>query len=188
MEVNGRGELYVPDKNIALVVIDYQEKMMPAISDKDTVLKNGRKAIDVANTLSIPLVVTEQNPEKMGVSVPIISEVIGSDKVISKSDFSCFGEENFVKALADLNVDSLVICGVETHVCVLQTALDALTDGYRTFILEDACGSRDPDNKRAALNRARDLGCDIITVEMMAFETMKTFKHEKFREVSKLIK
>lgn len=188
MKAQGRGELYIPDENIALVVIDYQEKLMPAIADKDNVLKNGRKAIEIANSLSIPVVVTEQNPDKMGRSVKIINEVIDEQKVISKSDFSCFGEENFNKALSDLNIDSLIICGVETHVCVLQTALDSISDGFNTFLLDDACGSRNPNDKQVALERANSLGCDIITVEMMAFEIMKTFKHPKFREVSKLIK
>lgn len=186
--MENRGKLLIPDKNTVLVVIDFQEKLLPAIHDNETVLKEAVKAVQVAETLGIHVIVTEQLPEKIGNTVSGIKDVIDSNGYIIKSSFSCFGEPAFIQKLKSTKAKHLILCGIETHICVLQTGLDALADDYEVYLLTDAVGSRKENDKKIALDRFSHYGGELITVEMMAFEMMKNALHDNFRTVSKLIK
>lgn len=186
--MDGRGGLYIPFENTCLVVIDFQEKLLPAVNNKDNVLNAAVKAAKIANALNLPVVVTEQVPDKIGSTVKDIKDIIKSDEIITKTDFSCFGENSFSDRLNELEIDNVIICGIEAHVCVLQTALDASSIGYNVFILSDAVGSRKDIDLHAALERLKSYNCEIVTVEMMAFEFLKTASNKNFKTVSKIIK
>lgn len=188
MSIENLGDFFVPTDNTALIVIDFQEKLVPAINNNDKVVAEARRAIEIASVLGIPVIVTEQVPEKIGATISEIKEVINPAEVIHKKTFSCFGEPAFLDILDKYEVDSLVVCGIEAHVCVLQTVLDALSDEYGVYLLANAIGSRKDTDRDFAIQRASNIGADIITVEMMAFEWMKSADHKDFKTISRLVR
>jgi len=183
-----RGKFYVSRDKVALIAIDFQEKLLPAINKSDTVISFAKKAIEGAHYLGIPVIVTEQVPDKMGQTIPDIKNISKQTKTITKSDFSCFGEAKFMDLLDELNIKNIIICGVESHVCVLQTALDGISAGYNVYLLVDAIGSRRDFDKEIAIKRFRYHGGNIITTEMMIFELLISSRHPEFKNISKLVK
>ena len=128
----------------ALVVVDIQEKLLPPIFNKDELIKNSQLLIRTANVLEIPVVVTTQYAQGLGAVVPEIASLINHARAIDKLDFSCFGSNDFRSVLKSLpgNRNTVLLCGMEAHICVMQTALGALNDGYLVHVASDAIGSR----------------------------------------------
>ncbi len=186
--MQNQGKLFIPQQKTVLVVIDIQEKLLPAVNNYESVLNESLRAINIAQELDIPVVLTEQLPDKIGHTIKQVKDVINPFEVIIKSAFSCFGEAGFAKALNKIDAKHLILCGIESHVCVLQTGLDALAGDYETYILTNATGSRKDTDRDFAFERFTNYGGELITVEMMAFELIKDSLHEKFRNVSKLVK
>lgn len=173
----------VTAENAMLVVIDLQARLMPAIHDGERVLLNASRLAEAARLLSIPLLITEQNPRGLGPTVP---ELANAGPVITKMSFDACGEPAFGDAVADA-VD-LVVCGCEAHVCVGQTVLSLRARGRRVVVAADAIGSRAPESREIALRRMADHGAEIVTTEMVLFEWLRTAEHPQFRPVSKLIR
>ncbi len=182
-----RGNFYIPSSNTALVVVDFQEKLVPAINNSKQVIEAGIKAIKISNALNIPVIVTEQVPDKMGKTISEINEFIDTEMIIAKSDFSCFGEKTFCKRLDKLNIENILICGVEAHVCVLQTALDALAANYGVYIVTDSVGSRDPKSVETAFTRMSAAGIHLVTTEMVLFEWIERYDCKAFKALRELI-
>lgn len=172
----------------AVVLVDYQSKLLPAIHGGARVLANAARLADAASLLGIRVVATEENPAGLGPNDPSIRA--RSDDTLAKRHFDACGDD-LVAMLASAGrapPAQVVIAGCETHVCLLQTALGLIAAGLRVFVVEDACGSRSPFDHRAALDRLRAAGATVVTLEMAVFEWMRTCDHPKFREALALVK
>lgn len=167
----------------ALLIIDFQLRLMPAIHDSAPAVTNTARLIDAARLLDVPMVTTEQNPRGLGVTVPPLA---GAGTLIEKMSFGAAAEPAFVAALGSR--PDLVVTGCEAHVCVLQTVMGLLDLGRRVFLVRDAVGSRRAESKETAIDRMARHGAQIVTTEMVVFEWLRTAEHEKFRPVSTLIR
>ena len=173
-----------------LLVVDIQEKLFPFIFDKETILKRSLQMIEIAGHLGLPILVTEQYVKGLGPTVPEIRALLDAFNAyhpIEKRAFSCFGEPAFEKALWAENIRNLALVGIEAHVCVMQTTLDAIDAGLDVFLAAEATGSRNPDHKQEAISRVRDAGAVVGSAEMFAFEMLRTADHLAFKKVQKVI-
>lgn len=171
-----------------LVVIDIQEKLVPAVEQPDALIARVRMLLEAAAVLEIPVVFTEQYPKGLGPTVAALRESIGPEGAISKVTFACTGEPAFARRLAALGRDQVIVCGMETHVCVLQTALGLREEGQRVAVVADAVSSRSPNDRRLGLKRMRSHGVDVVTAEMVLFEWLERAGTPAFKRLSALIK
>jgi len=174
-------------KKTAFLLIDMQEKFLPVISGMDKVIKNTNILVRAAQILGVHLIVTEQYPAGLGKTIEKI-EIPQKTPVMEKTEFSCLRNSEFLNKLKNLKVDTLVIFGIETHVCVLQTALDAIANGYKVHIVADAVSSRTEENRTIALDRMRQAGAFIDSTEILLFQLLEKAGTTEFREISMLIK
>ena len=174
----------------ALVVVDIQEKLLPPIFNKDELIKNSQLLIRTANVLEIPVVVTTQYAQGLGTVVPEIASLISHAGAIDKLDFSCFGSNDFRSALKSLpsNRNTVLLCGMEAHICVMQTALGALNDGYLVHVATDAIGSRVRWNWDIGIDRMRAAGAVISTTEMMIYELLRCSGTQEFKQILPYLK
>lgn len=171
-----------------LLVIDYQEKLLKAFKEPEALIESCVKLIKFAKILNLPVVWTEQYPQGLGPTVPQIKQELESCKPIEKVSFSCFGEPEFVSSLSRYNKRQLIICGIETHICIEQTVLDALKAGYQCHIVIDACGSRKKKDHKAGLRKMEGAGAVPACVEMVIYEILVQSDSPEFRQVLKLVK
>jgi nicotinamidase-related amidase len=168
-----------------LLLTDLQQRLMPAIHDGDRVVTRAARLAEAARLLDVPVVATEQYPAGLG---PTVEPLAGYPRAtIAKTAFSAAAEPGF-DALLPAGTREVVIAGCETHVCVLQTALDLLGSRHRVILVADATGSRDPADHRAAVDRARQHGVEVVTSEMVLFEWLRDSRHPRFRQVQKLLR
>jgi nicotinamidase-related amidase len=179
--------LFTPE-NSALVIVDIQEKLVPAIHQSDKLVKNAAIMVQIANALEMPVFWLEQYPEKLGPTSPEIATHLTHMKPVAKKAFSGYHEANCVQRFDSIQRERVYIVGMETHVCVFQTFMDLLGAGVAVKLVVDAISSRSPENKSIALDEMHNLGAGFTTVEMAMFELLRTARHEKFRELQKLIK
>ncbi|MBS7615261.1 hydrolase [Candidatus Bathyarchaeota archaeon] len=171
-----------------LIVIDVQEKLLTHIAQKETVLENLEKLIKFMHIIKIPIIITEQYPKGLGPTVPEVKSLIPDSKPIEKLEFSCFGSQEFKKALEKTGKKTLILAGIEAHICVTQTAIEGLENGYRIYVVEDATSSRTLQDKVTAINRMRQNGATIVSTEMLIYELLKKARTPEFKESLKLIK
>ncbi|MBU1065903.1 isochorismatase family protein, partial [bacterium] len=136
----------------------------------------------------IPIIITEQYPKGLGATVSEIHELIPDIEAVEKRSFSCCFNENFMSVLENLNRKQVLVSGIETHVCVYQTCVDLLESGYDVFLIADAVSSRKQDDKDLAIRVLEKEGVELRRVEMALFELIKTSQHEKFKDISTIIK
>ena len=172
----------------ALVVIDIQGKLSQLMYRKEALFENAQKLIKGAQILEVPIIVTEQYPKGLGPTIPEIAALFPNFKPLPKVAFSCCGDEGFQQELLAVNRRQILICGIETHVCVYQTTVDLLASGYEVEVVADVVSSRTAENREIGLQRIRDEGAGITSVEMALFELMKAAEGPKFKEVSKIVK
>ena len=172
----------------ALVVIDVQGKLAQLMHNRTDLFKNLRLMIRGAQVLGIPILWTEQYPKGLGPTVPEVSELLPAIQPIAKKAFSCCGEPAFMSALEPLGRRQLLLTGIETHVCVHQTALDLLEAGYEVQVIADAVSSRTAENRHVGLEKMRDAGVVITSTETALFELMKVAEGPRSREISRLVK
>lgn len=170
----------------AFLIIDLQEKLMPVISEKEQVFSNVNKLLAAAKILNIPIIVTEQYSKGLGHTCKEIN--LDGQVVIEKMCFSSMLSDELNQKLKWLQVKSLVLAGVESHICVLKTALDALAQGYDVHIVADAVSSRKKFDREIALERIKQVGGYIVTTEMILFQLMDFAGTEEFKQISRLIK
>jgi nicotinamidase-related amidase len=168
-----------------LLLIDLQQRLVPAIHDGETMVSRTQRLAEAALLLDVPVVATEQYPQGLGPTVGALASY--PQAVLSKTAFSAADAPGF-DTLLPAGPREVIIAGCEAHVCVLQTALALLGSRHRAIIAADATGSRDPADRAAGLDRARQHGVEIVSTEMVLFEWLRDAKHPKFREVSKLLK
>jgi len=175
-------------ENTVLVVIDIQESLARVMHEKDTLLENLQKTIKGAGILDIPMIVTEQVPEKLGATIPEISPLLDTVSPISKSSFSCCGEDRFMRELNGMKREQILVAGIESHVCVYQTTVDLIRMGYEVHIVTDCISSRTPGNRALGIERMKDEGARPTSTEMALFELLKVAGGDRFRKISRLVK
>jgi nicotinamidase-related amidase len=180
--------LGIPQReHTALLVVDVQERLMPVIHENDRIFANVNKLLRGAEILALETIITEQYPKGLGNTCKEV-ELPANANIIEKVCFSCMLSEPVSDQLKLTNVKDVIICGVESHICVLKTTLDALKAGYNVHVVADAVSSRTPENKQLALERMRQAGAFITSVEMILFMLLDQAGTEEFKAISKLIK
>jgi nicotinamidase-related amidase len=174
----------------ALLVVDIQEKLLPPIFQKEQLLKNSQLLIRLAGILKLPALVTTQYAKGLGNTVPEIASLLPETHAIDKQMFSCFGSDAFCSVLKRLpgNRNTVLICGMESHICVTQTALGALREGYIVHVASDAVSSRTEWNWKIGLERMRAAGAVISSTEMMIYELLRSSGAPAFKELLPYLK
>ncbi len=169
----------------ALLVVDIQEKLLPPIFNNATMVKNSQLLIRLAHILSLPVLVSTQYSKGLGATVPDIASLLGDARSIEKLEFGCFNNAEYRSALKLLpgNRNTLLVCGMEAHICVMQTVLGALNDGYLVHVAADAVGSRAESNWRIGLERMRAAGAVISSTEMMIYELLRCSGTPQFKQI-----
>jgi nicotinamidase-related amidase len=173
-----------------LVVVDIQEKLLPPIFNKETLAKNSQLLIRLANILAIPVMVTTQYSKGLGPTIPEIASLLKDVSAIDKLEFGCFGSDRFCSELKSLpgNRNTALLCGMESHICVTQTALGALNEGYLVHVASDAVGSRSEWNWKIGLDRMQAAGAVISSTEMMMYELLRCSGTAAFKELLPYLK
>lgn len=179
-----------PDASSSLLcIVDIQEKLIGAMGAPQETLKRSKIVLEAARVLGIPMIATEQYPRGLGPTLPEITELFSEGTpVLEKTSFSCFGVESFSNAVADSPATDLILIGIEAHVCVFQTALDALALGKTVYLVEDCVDSRHASDKASALAFLRQEGVKVLTSEMLLFQLLRNASHPCFKTVSKLVR
>ena len=175
------------DDTIA-VVIDIQELLFPYIHENEKLETNNIKLIRGLNELGIPIIVTQQYTKGLLPTIKSISDVITDSDPIEKMSFSCCGEPKFNESLALSGKRNIIITGIESHVCVLQTVVDLIENGYNPVVIEDCISSRNPNDKKIAIDRMRAEGATVTTYESILFELLKVSGGDTFKSISKIVK
>jgi nicotinamidase-related amidase len=186
-EINRHGTILDRDR-AALVVIDIQERLARVMPKLDEYYRNVGVLIKAFRRLGVPVVVTQQYTKALGPTVPEIADALGDFEPIEKMTFSCAGETKYVEALRATGANQAVLCGMETHVCVEQTALDLLAAGYQVHVAADAVRSRKKQDWAFSLERMRQAGVIVTTTEAIVFETLVKCGTDEFKDISKLVK
>ena len=171
-----------------LVVVDLQERLFPHINNNEQLLQKCKTLIEGIRLLNIPIIVTEQYVKGLGKTIQPIAASIGEFQPIEKMSFSCMGEPNFNLKIEEHYIKNVLLCGIESHVCVLQTALDLVEAGHKPIVVADAISSRNPYDKEIALQRFASEGIRVTTVESILFELCKVSGTDQFKAISKLVK
>ncbi|MFZ0479701.1 MAG: hydrolase [Terriglobales bacterium] len=179
----------VPEQ-CALIVVDIQEKLLPPIWEKERLVRNAQLLIRLAGVLKIPALVTTQYMKGLGNTVPEVASLLPETPPIDKLMFSCFGSEAFCSPLKRLpgQRTTVLLCGMETHICVMQTALGALREGYMVHVASDAVSSRTELNWHIGLERMRAAGAILSSTEMMIYELLRSSGAPAFKELLPYLK
>jgi len=184
-------------QNCCLVVVDVQGKLAQLMHNKESLFKNIEILIKAAKILNIPILWCQQCPQFLGPTIPQIAELLSGVEPpnvlvgggpINKASFSCCGSDQFNDKLLALGPRQILLCGIESHVCIYQTAIDLLHKGFSVEVIADAVSSRTPENKQIAITKMSAEGAKITSTEMALFELLKTADHPHFREIAKLVK
>ncbi len=171
-----------------LVVIDIQGKLATLMHHRETLFQNAVRMIQGAKVLGIPIVWTEQLPDKLGETSPEVRAALKGEKPVIKKAFSCCGDSVFLKKMAAVKRKQVLLTGIETHVCVYQTAIDLLKSGYEVYLVQDAVSSRIEGNYHLGIERMKEAGAVLTSVEMSLFEMLRVAEGEQFRQIVKIVK
>ena len=172
----------------ALIVIDMQERLVPAMQAPARTIKNTRLLLQAAEKTGVPALLTEQYPQGLGHTIPQIVEAAGDSPILSKMHFSCMEDPGFLKAFKALDRPQAILVGMEAHICVVQTAASLVEEGYQVFVVSDATASRTIESEAACLARLNAGGVSIVTTEMVVFEWLGQAGTAAFKEMLPLIK
>lgn len=171
------------------LVIDFQEKLVPVIHQQEELLHNTTILLKGLQALQIQALVTQQYTKGIGMTVPSLTEVYGKDfSYEEKITFSCAEDEVIMNKIAESGKKNIIICGIEAHICVLQTVIDLIAKGYNVILVEDCVGSRKEKDRQVGIKRAIAEGAIPTTYESILFELTRVAKTEVFKVISKLIK
>ena len=186
-EVKRFSKLLKPEST-ALLIIDIQERILPVISNNERVVEYTLKLIKGFRALGLPIYYTEQYPKGLGPTARLIIDELGDLKPFDKMSFSCSGAGELFNEFKRKNLSQIVVCGVESHVCVQQTVLDLIENGLQVNLAADAVSSRKEIDYRTALDRMRHHGVEVTTTEAILFELLNVCGTPQFKEVSKIVK
>ena len=182
----------VPDRlekhRVALVVIDIQERFRDLLHDQDQLLRGSTRLIRAFRELEMPVVVTEHYSRGLGVTMPEIRGLIGGIEPLEKIHFSCDGDPGFRQAIDALNRDQIILCGIETHVCVYQTARDLMDRGKQVAVASDAVTSQRAADRDIGFAHLRQIGAQVMSVEMILFEILREAKTADFKAIAPILK
>jgi nicotinamidase-related amidase len=181
-------KFFLDKEDSVLVIVDIQERLAVAMTEKDRVVNNTQHLMEAAKLLDIPVLVTEQYPKGLGPTVPEIKNALPAYAPIEKTTFSCCGEQFFIDAVEETGKKQIILVGMETHVCVLQTCIDLLMQDYHVHLVSDAVCSRSDTNYRTAIEFMRDAGAVITCTETVLFQLLVRAGSEEFKTISKRIK
>lgn len=175
-------------RDSALVVIDMQERLVPAMMAPARTIRNTRLLLQAAQKTEVPALLTEQYPQGLGVTIPEIKTAAGTAEIFPKMHFSCMEDSDFAKAFKSLNRRQAILTGMEAHICVVQTAGSLVEEGFEVFVVSDATASRTMESEAACLARLSAVGVSIVTTEMVIFEWLGKAGTDAFKEILPLIK
>jgi len=170
------------------IIVDYQERLLPVIENHETLAKRSEILIKGLVAMDIPTIITQQYTKGLGMSAPFVFEAAGKEEYMEKAEFSSMKDAKIIKAVADLGKKNVVVCGIEAHICVLQTCLDLKEQGYQPILVLDCIGSRKRSDWEMTLIRAQQEGITVTTSESILFELLGEAGSDTFKTVSKLIK
>lgn len=169
-----------------LIIIDVQEKLAPAMNSPREVINGCARLIDIAKILAIPFIITEQYPKGLGQSMIDIREKAGAEtQYHAKTTFSCVRDENILNMITTSGKKQIILAGLETHICILQTALELKDKGYDVFVVSDACATRDPLQNVLGIQRLLHNKINVVSSEMVIFEWLEKSGSEEFKTISK---
>jgi len=171
-----------------VVIVDLQQKLLPAIYERERLIENTQRLVSGAAILEVPLLVTEQYPKGLGATAPEVANAIHGFAPMEKLTFSACGAPGFGDALKAAKASNIVLCGIEAHICVLQTCLDLLDGGLNVFVAGDAVSSRTAENRQIGLQRMWDAGATMVSTEMVLFELLGKASGEQFKKIIALVK
>jgi|WetSurMetagenome_2_1015567.scaffolds.fasta_scaffold53769_2 isochorismate hydrolase len=180
-------KLLKPEKT-SLLIIDIQERILPVINNFQIVLDNTIKLIKGFKVLGLPIYFTEQYPKGLGPTVSSITEELGEIKAFNKMSFSCSGADELFDDFKKKNLSQIVVCGIESHVCVQQTVLDLIENNFQVNLAADAVSSRKEIDCKTALERMSHHGAEVTTTEAILFELLNVCGTDQFRAISKIVK
>lgn len=178
-------------ENCCAIVIDYQERLVPAMNGKEKLITQSQKLLRGLELLGVPMIITEQYPKGLGSTVAEIKEAAPSAEVFAKTSFSALGCEEAAAVIKKFKAEgreNVLICGMESHVCVFKTALDVIDEGMNAVFVTDCIASRDPADLMTAMMRAEREGVNFASAEMVLFELIGAKEHEHFKAISAIVK
>ncbi len=171
-----------------LLIVDIQERLAAVMGQKDQVVKNNQHLIELAKMIGLPVMVTEQYPKGLGRTVPELQAALPTYRLVEKMTFDCCGQPTFLPELKDHNRSTVILTGMETHICVLQTCLGLLQGGMHVHVVQDAICSRTKENWKAGIEFMREAGAVITCTETALFQLLKVAGTEEFKKISQRIK
>lgn len=180
---------FILDKEDAvLLIVDIQERLATVMKEREKVLKNCLHLIELVKMIHVPIIVTEQYPKGLGRTVPELRSMVPGYKPIEKTAFNCCGEPAFLAELRKIVKKKIIVVGMETHVCVLQTVTSLLEAGFVTHVVQDAVCSRSEENWKTGIEFMRDAGAVVTCTETVLFQLLKVAGTEEFKKISQRIK
>lgn len=171
------------------LIIDIQERLVPVMENRDKLLHNTEILIKGLKILGIPMLITQQYTKGIGMTIPVVVDAIGETfKYDEKISFSCADNDEIMRKITDSGKKNIIICGIEAHICVLQTVIDLVGKGYHVILVEDCISSRKENDRQIAVIRAGAEGALITTYESILFELTRVAKTDVFKQISRLIK
>ena len=181
-------KFFLDKESAILLIVDIQDKLAAVMKERDKVVKNNLHLIELAKMINMPVMVTEQYPKGLGPTVPEIHEALPAYHPIEKMTFDCCGQPAFLEAMKKQGKSHVVLTGMETHVCVLQTCIGLLKDGINVHVVQDAICSRTKENWKIGMEFMRDAGAVVTCTETVLFQLLKVAGTEEFKKISKRIK
>lgn len=175
-------------ENAAFVAIDFQEKLMPVMSNKEKLEDRTVKLMKGLNALGIPGLVTQQYTKGIGATIASVAEAVGEFEHVEKNSFSCMANEEFVSRLEALGKKDIIVCGIEAHICVQQTVMQLLEAGYNVYLAADCISSRSEEDKLWAITRMGEAGAEITSYESILYEILRDSKADGFKAISAIVK
>ncbi|MEH6472700.1 MAG: hydrolase [Halopseudomonas sp.] len=177
--------MLISPTNSLLLVVDIQEKLVPAVCQPEQLVSQTRWLMEIAALLDVTVLVSEQYPQGLGNTVAELSKLVTPEQVIDKLHFSCASDSNCLERIQQAQRKQIVICGMEAHVCVLQTAIGLKKQGFEVFVVGDLISSRSDADKQLAIARLQHLKIQVVSREMVAFEWMEKSGTDSFKAISK---
>jgi nicotinamidase-related amidase len=180
--------IMISRSSAVLIVIDIQDRLFQAMQDKENLFVNAAKMIKGAKIFNLPIIVTEQIPEKLGQTIPELTPELDGIERIAKESFSCWGNNRFQEKLESLGRRKVIIIGIESHVCVYQTVVDLIDNGFSVHVVADAVSSRTKENSDIGLAAMKSAGACLTGTEMVLFELLQKASDAGFKDIQKIVK
>lgn len=179
---------FIDKEDTVLLIVDIQDKLAVVMKEREKVVRNNLHLVELAKMIRLPVMVTEQYPKGLGATVPEIREALPSYRPVEKMTFDCCGQPAFLEELKGHQKKNVVLTGMETHICVLQTCIGLLKGGINVHVVQDAICSRTKENWKTGMEFMRDAGAVVTCTETVLFQLLKVAGTEEFKAISKRIK